>query len=254
MGVARSASPSPALSPSASATPTVPPEPSPQAGAFPPAGKLAIGRHSISQGGAKYSLAVTTSDWVSSGVAVAPDGGHLTKGGASGPSGAWLLSWTIDGVYADPCGHVAAPPAGPSTADLASAVAAIPGVTVVSGPNDVTVGGHPAKHVVIAIPEDIGCAPSEFYLWYDNVRCDGTAPCFRWASSLGETNWIWIVDVDGKRVWIEVETYKGAPTQLDAMVQDVVDFDPVRVDGPRRRPRRLPPPHLRCGVAPGRPG
>lgn len=217
------ATPSPSSSPSSSPALSLSPEPSPQAGAFPPAGKLAIGRHTISQGGVKYSLAVATADWVSSGVEVGPDAGHLTKNGATGPNGIWLLSWTIDGVYADPCGHVAAPPAGPSSADLASAVAAIPGVTLVAGPKDVTVGGHPAKHVVISIPEDIGCAPDRFYLWYDDVRCGDSEPCFRWATALGETNRIWIIDVAGKRVWIEAESYKGASADIETEIQGMID-------------------------------
>ena len=77
-----------------------------------------------------------------------------------GPDGAGFIFWLDEapiGVYADPCAHVQGPPIGQSTADLAAAVAALPGTDLVSGPSDVTVGGHPAKHVVITFRDDVDC-------------------------------------------------------------------------------------------------
>ncbi len=191
-------------------------------GAFPPAGELAIGRHSLSQNDVPFSFEVSTPGWISSGVQVAPDGGTLTKGEGT-PQKAWMLFWSIDGVFADPCGHVPAPPVSPSAASLAAAVAAIPGVDVVTGPVDVTLGGRPAKHVAITVPEDIACAPGQFYMWYDDVRCGNDDPCHRWATALGQTNRIWIVEVDGKHIWIEAETYKGASPDIDAEIQQMID-------------------------------
>ena len=218
-----SAPPSPTASQSAGASNSVPPAPSPIEGAIPPAGALKVGRHQFSQNGVAFSLEIAADGWNSSGVAVAPDGGHLQKGVQGDRDAAWLLLWSIDGVYSDPCGGLAAPPVSPSAADLADAVATLAGTELVAGPTDVTVGGRAAKHVEITIPEDIGCAPSEFRLWYDDVTCDGAAPCWRWASSLGETNSVWIVEVDGKHVWIEAETYKEATPEIQAEVQAIID-------------------------------
>ena len=98
-------------------------------------------------------------------------------------------------------------------------VAALPGADLVTGPEDVTVGGRPAKHVVIKVPDDIECAPNDFFMWYDDSPTEG----FRWATSLGQTNRVWIIDVDGTRVWIEAETYKGSSPELEQEIQAMID-------------------------------
>jgi hypothetical protein len=206
-------SPSPTPQPSPSASPAV---------VFPARGVLAIGRHAFSQNGIGFSLEFASSGWASSGVVVA-DGGHLTKGFAQNKDAAWMLLWGIDGVYADPCGKITGPPLSASADDLASAVATLPGAELVSGPEDVTLGGHRATHVAITIPDDIACAPSDFFLWYDASGCDGDTPCGRWVSALGETNHVWIFEVDGKHVWIEAETYRGASPELEREVQQIVE-------------------------------
>jgi hypothetical protein len=220
-----SPSPSASASPSSSASASLPPEPSPVEGAIPPAGRLEVGRHAFSQNGIDFSLELASPDWASSGVAVAPDGGNLTKGvrGLRDPSAVWMLFWSIDGVYSDPCGGVAAPPVSPSSADLASAVATLPGIELVSGRTDVTVGGRAAKHIEITIPDSIPCSPEQFLLWYDDVTCASSAPCARFATATGETNQVWIVEVDGTHVWIEAETYAGAPPEIEQTVQAIID-------------------------------
>ena len=50
-------------------------------------------------------------------------------------------------------------------ADLATAAATAPGTELVTGPTDVTVGGHAAKHVVLTVREDLGCDPGYFFTW-----------------------------------------------------------------------------------------
>jgi hypothetical protein len=215
----------PAVSPSPSATSS--PSPSPAASstaeAFPPAGALEIGRHALTQNDVAFTLDISTSGWFSSGLTVPPDGGTLKKGTIGQVDSAWMLIWSIDGVYTDPCGHVAGPPVSPSATDLAAAVAAMPGVDVITGPVDVTLDGLPAKHVAITVREDVDCDASDFYLWYDDVQCDGDDPCPRWASALGQTSKVWIIEVDGTHVWIEAETYKGASPELEQEIQQIVD-------------------------------
>ena len=161
--------------------------------------------------------------WVSSGVAVEPDGVNFSKGPEMTKDGAWMLFWSVDGVFADPCGHVEGPVLSPSAADLAAAVAALPGTSLVTGPTDVTVGGNAATYVEITIPDDIGCAPDQFYLWYDAAGCGTASHCYRWASALGETNRVWIVKVGGQYVWIEGETYKGAGPEVQQEIRQIVD-------------------------------
>jgi hypothetical protein len=211
-------------SPSLSQTParSLRAEPSAMPGAFPPAGKLAIGRHTFIQNGVSFSLAVPTVGWSSNGVGMAPDGGSITKGGLGNPQQIWMLMWSIDGVYPDPCGQVPAQPVSPSAADLAAAVASIPGFDLIAGPEDVTLGGLQAKHVTVRLREDLACSPAEFYMWYDDVRCGPDDPCHRWATTLGQRNDVWIVETQGTHVWIEVETRDTATPETLQEVQQVI--------------------------------
>jgi hypothetical protein len=212
--LAASPSPSPAPTPSAiaigSPAPTV---------IFPPAGPLAAGRHTLTEGGTKFSIQVPDG-WSSSGPncsGCVTDDGWLQKGrdGSTDPGSVWAPVWNVDGVVADPCTRTAGPI--PKTAtELADAVASLPGTDLVTAPEDVTVGGHPAKHVVIKVRDDIGCPHSQFFMW-------GVGGIFRFATALGETNQVWIVEVNGTRFWFEAETYKGASPELGQEIQDMVD-------------------------------
>jgi hypothetical protein len=198
-------------SPSASPSPGL--SPSPAAADFPPDGDLAIGRHSMTRGGVRLSISVPTSGWHSE------QGYFINNDAGVTPQGASFLFWDPSpiGVYSDPCAQKTAPPAGPSTADLATAVSTVPGTDLVSGPSDVKVGGRDAKHVVFTIPEDLACGPG-FHLWYGEN--EGQA---RYATALGSTHRVWIVDVDGTRLFIEAETYKDATPEIEQEVQQIVD-------------------------------
>ena len=223
-----SPTPSPSPSPSPSASRSLRPEPSTVIGAFPTPGRLDTGRQSFSQNGIPFSLDFAEPGWVSIGLDVPPDGGSIVKADTT-PDRAWLVIWSIDGVYADPCGHVPAAPVSPSATDLAAAVASIPGLDVLTPPEDVTLGGRPAKHVRVKPRDDLGCPASQFFMWYDDVRCDRDDPCHRWVTAAGrQINDVWIVEVDGSHIWIDAETYEDAsPGTLDEVVQvvDSIQFE-----------------------------
>jgi len=220
-GVAATASPSP--SPTATPSPTPAPTPTPLPTAtppptapprvLPPTGALAIGRHELTTNGTPFTLELTTPDWNSGEYG-------FDRGGNVGPDDAWLLFWNDPpiGVFEVPCAGVKSPPAA-SLADLADAVAAMPGTDLVEGPTDVTVGGYPAKHVVFTIRDDIGCPPDTFDLWY-GVGGSGNA---RYASATGSTIRVWAIDVNGSIVWIDGETYKGAGAKLGVEIQQIID-------------------------------
>ena len=210
--------PSPSTSPEATATPA----PSPTlAVAFPPAGQLAVGRHTFTEDDLEFSLAFSSSGWVSQGYGTDVQGGTIKKGSFESPDAAWILIWSIDGVYTDPCAHVAGPVLSGSPADLATAIAGLPGAAV-SGPTDTTIGGHSAKHVTLVYGADAGCAPNVYYPWYNDLACGADDPCFRWLSASNSTLRVWIVDVDGTHFWIEAETYQGASPELDQEIRDMV--------------------------------
>ena len=212
----------PTVSPSPSSTPTATPTPSPSpATVFPPSGTLAADtKLAMTLDGVPLTFSVPTSGWVGDGRCCI-DNGKVGPDGTD-PDGASFIFWTTDtpvGVYADPCAHVkgvASPDA--STADLAAAVAAVPGTDLVSGPSDVTVGGYPAKHVVLRIRDDVACTSEQFMLWYST-----TSGFERNAAQLGSTTAVWIVDVDGTTVWIDGDTFKGAGTEPAQAIQQVID-------------------------------
>ena len=81
-------------------------------------------------------------------------------------------------------------------------MAAAPGIELVSGPSDVILGGRPAKHVVVTVHEDLGCDPGYFYSWQE-----AKGGPFWGGTTAGDTISIWIVDVDGKRLFIAAETH-----------------------------------------------
>lgn len=213
-------SPSPSVAPSEA--PTEAPTPAP-ASALPPAGELAIGRHAMTLGGVPLSIEILTDGWISNGEFA------IDKGNLDTPDAAGFIFWThsaADNVYADPCAETPlSPAAGRSAAELAAAVSTVPGIHLVSGPSEVSVDGHPAQHVVVTVPEDIGCAPNDFFLWYD---VDTPADA-RFATALNSTIYVWIIDVDGTLVWIDGETYATSGPQAEQEVRQIVDsirFEP----------------------------
>ena len=215
VGGAPAATPLPTLAPTPTPAPTATPAPTPVAFAFPPDGPLAIGRHDFTINSVPFSLELKADDWLSNGSFGIDKGvpGQLTGDGAG------FIFWADPptGVFSDPCANTVSPPAG-SLADLAADVASIPGTDIVEPPTDVIVGGYPAKHIVITIREDIGCPANTFYLWY------GTEPGnARYASEVGSTIRVWAIDVDGKIVWIDGETYNGAGPKPGREIQQVID-------------------------------
>jgi hypothetical protein len=206
----------PTVSPSSTPGPSPTASSSPFGVAFPPDGDLAAGKYSMTRNGIRLSVTLPTSGWESG------DGVFLNKRVGIGPEGASLLFWDANpvGVFADPCAEKKAPPAGASVAELASAVSTLPGADLVSGPTDVTVGGRPAKHVVLTVPEDAACDAEglEFHLWYGAAGDQA-----RFISAPGATMRVWIIDVDGTIVWIDGETYKGAGPGPGQEIQQIID-------------------------------
>ena len=120
---------------------------------------------------------------------------------AIGPRGAEaIVFWTSmsDGGYMRSCGQWWGSPVG-SLADFAAGAAASAGTGLVMGPSDVSVGGFPAKHVALIV-QTRHCDPGYFYRWQDVER----GP-FWSTTHVGDTIDVWIVDVDGTRVFIESE-------------------------------------------------
>jgi hypothetical protein len=138
--------------------------------------------------------------------------------GSQGAEG--IVYWAAfpDGAIAHPCPSLLDPPVGPSAADLAAAVATAPGTALVAGPSDVEVGGRPATHVVLTVREAIGCDPGFFYAW------DDIESAALWTeASVGDTIRVWIVEVDGTRLFIAGISAQDAGAALEQEIELIVD-------------------------------
>jgi hypothetical protein len=211
--------PGPTASPTPSPTPS--PSPSPTAtpvALIPPPGPLAAGTHTAVLEGIPLSFSVPGSGWT------AFDGGFIGKGEGGQPGDFALALWASapESVYSDPCAHTRLSPDPSHTAvGLAAAAAAIPGTDLVSGPESVEVGGRPAQHVAFIVRDDLGCDPLTARLWVDDGS--GGANNWHWASGLGSTHHVWTIDVAGKVIWIDSESYKGAGPEIGQAIQQVID-------------------------------
>ena len=74
----------------------------------------------------------------------------------------------------------------------------------------------------MTIREDLACEPKEAYLWYDE-ETGGATTGWRWAQALGSTIALWLFDVDGKTIWIDSQTFKGAGPEVGREIQEIVD-------------------------------
>lgn len=183
-----------------------------------------LARHAVTEEGVPFAFRVPTVGWEKfSSISTDKSAGGPISINKSivGPQGAEaIIFWTSfpDGDYADPCARLLSPPVGSSAGDLAAAVSTAPGTKLVTGPSNVTLGGRPAKHVALTVREKVGCDPGFFYTWRD-VNGGALWP----TTGVGDTIRVWIVDVDGTRLFIEAETTKQAVGGLEQEVQQIVE-------------------------------
>jgi hypothetical protein len=129
----------------------------------------------------------------------------------------------VSNVFKDPCHQeqgVLSPVPGRAPADLANAIAHMPGVTV-TGPGDGTIAGLPAQELTLKVPDSLsGCNPDSagnYRLWQDT---DGGSS-WGWPADSAR---IWITEADHQRLVISLihntRTQNGTFTDE---VQSVLD-------------------------------
>lgn len=195
--------------------------PSEEPATFAPAGPLEAGkRYDLTLDLVPATFAVPTSKWGSNGQFLlwVETGEYFKR--------AHMFFWTgFDpvGVFADPCAGEASPPAGPTAADLAAAIAALPGTELLRGPSDVTIDGRAGKVVEILVPADIPCSAGTFLLWYD-LGCPTEAECARYASWKHSIIRVWIIELDdGARAVVEAERIADDNPAIDQEFDDIVN-------------------------------
>jgi hypothetical protein len=168
--------------------------------------------------GIPFTFDLASSGWTST-------VGSIGKGTYEEPDSAAINLWSSapDNVYADPCAHTPLEPTPDgSSAGLAAAVAAIPGVDVVTAPTSLTVDAQSGTYVAIRVRDDIACDPHDFYLWYDEST-GGASGGWRWAAALGSVHSVWMFDIDGKLIWIDSETFDGAKPETTQEIQRIIE-------------------------------
>lgn len=125
----------------------------------------------------------------------------ISRDTVGGQAAEAVIFWTVfpDGGQAAPCTRLLGP-VGPSTVDLAAAIAHAPGTGVVNGPERVNLGGRPAYHVALRVSRR-GYCPGYFFTWRDQHW-----GAFWPGTYAGDAISVWIVEVGGKRFVIEAET------------------------------------------------
>jgi len=131
-----------------------------------------------------------------------------------------IIYWTSfpDGDYADACTRLLGRSVGSSAAALAAAVSTAPGTKLLKGPSDVTLGGHPAKHVVLTVRKSVGCDPGYFYSWKEVF-----GGAFWLTTPVEATIRVWIVAVGGTRLVIAAATSEDANARLKREVKQIVE-------------------------------
>lgn len=179
---------------------------------------LATGRHSVNVDGVRLSFSIpaqtTRFGWEHFGSL------YISNNTQGSQAAEAIIFWTTfpGGAYADPCPGLllVGEPVGPSVADLAQAVATVPG----SGPaevSNVTLGGHRATRVVLTVGEDVGCDPGFFFHWTQHW-----GGAFWDSTSRGDWINVWIVEVDGKRVVVEAETRRYADDKVKKEIGQII--------------------------------
>jgi hypothetical protein len=211
------------VSPSSSASATAQPGSSPTAASLGPRILSSHGRRLVTEEGVRFSFRVP-GGWGrfrSISTDKSPGGPISLNKSIVGSQGAEaIIYWTSfpNGDYADPCTRLLGRSVGSSAADLAAAVSTAPGTKLIKGPSDVTLGGRPAKHVVLTVRKSVGCDPGFFYSWKD-VFGGALWP----TTPAGATIRVWIVAVGGTRLVIAAATSEDANARLKREVKQIVE-------------------------------
>ena len=142
-------------------------------------------------------------------------GGILVKNdNASAPGGAGMIVFggqTDLFVYGDPCRWSTTTPKTPATTvDKLVAALAAQKSRDASAPVDITVDGHAGKSITLHVPDDAvfaDCDGGAFGSW----RVDKDPTPSRYHQDPGQIDKLWIVELDGGIVIIDIAYYKGTP-------------------------------------------
>jgi hypothetical protein len=196
------------------AEPSVPvPVPSSATDGYLPEGPFLV----VDQGSPNAALSTTVSI-PASGWTSAPEFGGVVKGDdVDNLPEAAMLAWswpagTAFSVYDDPCrwASTTRPPA--STVDEIATALAAQASRDASDPVDVTVGGYAGKRITLHVPSDATFADCD-QSTFASYGIDGGEPS-RFHQGPGQVDELWILDVDGAFVVLDVMYRPDTPAEL----------------------------------------
>jgi hypothetical protein len=144
------------------------------------------------------------------------------------PDRSGVAFWVVTNVFTDPCGgaDLAEPPIGPSVDDLVAALRELPRREATI-PTDVSIDGSRGTYLELRADEDLdGCDPRGFRAWAAGTESRRSPP--------GDHDRLWILDVGGTRLVINVVTRPGVSADEVAALEAIVAsirFEPVRSPG-----------------------
>lgn len=196
--------------PSATASPSPTPVP-PGTVPLPFSGEIPAGAYFLAEASPAAVITIEGA-WT-----VFPDyAGDVCRGNCDPPAGGGIGVWTVIDVYADPCRPQDGrrqPGLGPTVDDLVEALVAqqpeAPPVVT-----DVVVDGYPGRRLSLVAPTDLdACNQGLLWRW---IGSDGSPR----HGLPGERDEIWVLDVDGHRVVLDVLHFAGTPARdLDALLR-----------------------------------
>ncbi len=183
---------------------------------------LAAGRYSIASGISMQVSAAVPNDWSAVG-----SWGFRGPQGYEPPQGTGLRFYTVGNLLNNPSDvndGLQDPPVGPTVDHLIEAIVDQSEWTA-SIPSDTTIGGFPARHVRITIPDGAELDPrngGSFFLFQD----EGAGQI--WGLAAGQMFEVYVVDVEGERLVLDAFHYPGTSEADFAELQAVVDS--IRID------------------------
>lgn len=192
-----------------SPTPSPTPAPSPLT-----EGAIEPGRYFTDVGGYRFTFTVPESGWTFIADFVA-----VTQGEDSEVAVFWP-SWTAEemsSLYRRACESSGTEFAtGSSVDDLANALASLEDFES-TAPTDVTVSGYDGKRVALTVPMDVDVNSPACYRDNYNLSED------RWYQAPGQTDDMWILDLDGDRQTVVVSNTPGTPTKVNAQLEAMME-------------------------------
>lgn len=139
-----------------------------------------------------------------------------------------MIMWNVGNLFADPLDPLAGglePPVGPTVDDLVNALVSHDGWTTTT-PQNVNVGGYDGQRLELTVPEDadfVGCdangnASRPFVIWSESDS--SSRRCMQGA---GQTDHIYVLDVEGRRVVITLLGYPDWNGRYPRELRDMVD-------------------------------